>query len=76
MAIDPSDIVLTPMLQQQIADIATRDGRPWSEVLAEVLATHSHNTVSNRPTFGGGKGLAVIYDDFDAPLSDFEEYSK
>ena len=29
-----------------------------------------------RPQFGSAKGLITISDDFDAPLEDFEEYTR
>ena len=31
-------------------------------------------TVSNKPQFGGAKGLVKMLDNFDDPLDDFEDY--
>jgi len=49
--------------------ILTRDAKPVAKLIPLVQRRP-------RPQFGSAKGLVHIADDFDAPLSDFDEYVK
>lgn len=49
--------------------ILTRDAKPVAKLIPLVQRRP-------RPQFGSAKGLVHIADDFDTPLSDFDEYVK
>lgn len=82
MSTDPNQVKLTPQQQKFLADLADRAGKPWSEVFIEALGQyHMPNTQHEereppKARFGSGKGLFTLSDDFDAPLSDFQDNSE
>lgn len=41
-----------------------------------ISKTKAEKVVSQKvkPSFGSGKGMFIMHDDFDAPLDDFKEY--
>ncbi len=47
----------------------TRRGKPIAELRPIAQTTR-------RPRFGADRGRIVIHDDFDAPLPEFDEYTK
>ena len=49
--------------------VITRDNTP----VAEIIPVTNHR---GTPSFGSAKGSIGLSDDFDAPLSDFAEYTK
>jgi len=49
--------------------LITRDKTPVAEIIPVTGVKHT-------PLFGSAKGMIAMAEDFDAPLADFEEYSK
>lgn len=47
--------------------VITKEEEPVAELVP---------VVRPRPTFGSGKGVIKMSDDFDAPLEDFDEYMR
>jgi hypothetical protein len=71
------DITLTPNQQAALARIAAESGKSWPDVFTEALEEYqaTHNGQGKKRTFFGvGKGVAVLADDFDAPLPEFKDY--
>lgn len=74
---DVQNIKLSAKQQANLARISEASGKAWPDVLDEALteyqATHNGNGTKNT-SFGVGKGVVVMADDFDAPLPDFKDY--
>ena len=68
--IDEANASLSDLLDAAVRGkeiILTRDAKPIARLVALV---HQHP----RPRFGSARGLVHIAPDFDAPLTDFNEY--
>ncbi len=63
MATDPKDIQLTGSQRRLIADLADQTGKPWPELLEEVVARAQPLTVA---TTSNGKSGHTLYDAFAA----------
>ena len=77
MVTDPnSQIELSAAQRAKLAELSDRTGKPWSELLSEMLRSYaiSGEPGEQKSRFGSGKGLLEMTDDFDAPLPDFQDY--
>ncbi|MCH8042444.1 MAG: hypothetical protein IID44_01885 [Planctomycetes bacterium] len=77
MATDPnSQIELSAQQRSKLVELSERTGKPWSELLSEILGSYAAvvETTERKARFGSGKGLLTMADDFDAPLPDFQDF--
>ena len=73
MVTDPnSQIELSAQQRSKLVELSERTGKPWSELLSEILGSYAAvvEATERKARFGSGKGLLTMADDFDAPLVD------
>lgn len=82
MKISPEDIQLDVEQQRLIAELASKEDKPWQVVLRDVLqeglranCQHSTECQSHQPRkAGSAKGKIWMSPDFDEPLEEFKDY--